>query len=125
MLADVWDEDVMDMAVDILVIDARDDVVTKSLASVAINALLVVVVLDVVMAVVAAASVAVNVLVGTRTGARIDVLFGIKSNVVVAMLIDALVSVAVAVGPGNMLGGLNVNIFIIPASPEEECLFFR
>ena len=67
VLADVWVEDVMDMAVDILVIDARDDVVTKSLASVAINVLLVVVVSGVVMVVVVAASVAVNVLVGTRT----------------------------------------------------------
>ena len=64
VLADVWVEDVMDMAVDILVIDARDDVVTKSLASVAINVLLVVVVSGVV---VVAASVAVNVVVGTRT----------------------------------------------------------
>ena len=67
MLSDVWVEDVMDMAVEILVIDARDDVVTKSLASVAINVLLVVVVSGVAMVVVVAASVAVNVLVGTRT----------------------------------------------------------
>ena len=52
-------------------------------------------------------------------------LFGIKPNAVVAMLIDALASVTVAVGPGNMLGGLNVNTFIIPASPEEEYLLFR
>ena len=64
-------------------------------------------------------------LVGTRAGALIDVLFDIKLNVVVAVLIDALASVTVAVVPGNMLGGLKVDTFIIPASPEEECLFFR
>ena len=64
-------------------------------------------------------------LLGIRTGALIDVFFGIKLNVVVAVLIDALASVTVAVVPGNMLGGLKKDSFIIPASPEEECLFFR
>ena len=66
--------------------------------------------------------------VGARAGALIDVLFGIKLNVVVAVLIGALVSATVAVVPDNsagMLDGLNVDTFIIPASPEEEYLLFR
>ena len=53
VLADVWVEDVMDMAVDILVIDARDDVVTKSLAGMV---MLAVVVSDVVIVMVVVAS---------------------------------------------------------------------
>ena len=63
-----------------------------------------------------------------RAEAIIDILFDIKLNVVVAVLIGALVSATVAVVPDNsagMLDGLNVDTFIIPASPEEECLFFR
>ena len=65
--------------------------------------------------------------VGARAGALIDVLFGIKLNVVVAVLIGALVSATVAVVPDNsagMLDGLNVDTFIIPAS-SAECLLFR
>ena len=65
-------------------------------------------------------------LVGTRAGALIDVLFGIELNVVVAVLIDALTSVIVAVVPDNsagMLDGLNVDTFIIPVSSEEYLLF--
>ena len=53
MLSDVWVEDVMDMAVEGLVIDARDDVVTNSLADMV---MLAVVVSDVVIVMVVVAS---------------------------------------------------------------------
>ena len=57
VLSDVWVEDVIDMSVEGLVIDRRDEVVTNSLAGVAINVMLVVVVSDVVVIVVVAAAV--------------------------------------------------------------------
>ena len=53
MLSDVWVEDVIGMSVEGLVIDARDDVVTKSLAGMV---MLAVVVFDAVIAMVVVAS---------------------------------------------------------------------
>ena len=55
--SDVWVEDVINMSVEGLVIDAWDDVVTNSLAGMTISVMLVVVVSDVVMTVVVAAAV--------------------------------------------------------------------
>ena len=57
VLSNVWVEDVIDMSVEGLVIGARDDVVTNSLAGMAINVMLVLVVSDVVVIVVVAAAV--------------------------------------------------------------------
>ena len=57
-----------------------------------------------------------------RAEAIIDVLFDINLNAVVAALIDVLVTVTVAVVSDNgadMLAGLNVYMFVIPASSEE------
>ena len=57
-----------------------------------------------------------------RAEAIIDILFDIKLNVVVTALIDVLVITTVAVVSDNgagMLAGLNVYMFVIPASSEE------
>ena len=57
-----------------------------------------------------------------RAEAIIDVLFDINLNAVVAASIDVLAIVTVAVVSGNgadMLAGLNVYMFVIPASSEE------
>ena len=59
-----------------------------------------------------------------RAGSLIDVLFGIKLNVVAAVLINRLASATVlSDNVAGMLGSLNVDTFIIPASSEEYLLF--